>query len=71
MASGRVRVLPDLPGNRKGEVKDAAQVRTIARWLRDLDRKNQLAAYFEGPRDLTAEQRRQVEQEEGWILGVL
>ena len=56
---------------RAGEVKDAAQVRTIARWLRDLDRKGRLEAYFCGPPDLDAEQRRQVEQEEGWILGIL
>lgn len=56
---------------RAGEVKDAAQVRTIARWLRDLDRKGRLEEYFAGPPDLSEQQRRQVEQEEGWILGLL
>ncbi len=56
---------------RAGEVKDAAQVRAVSRWLRDLDRKGRLEEYFAGPADLSAEQRRQVEQEEGWILGIL
>ena len=56
---------------RAGEVKDAAQVRTIARWLRELDRKGRLSAYLEGPPDLSQDERRRVEQEEGWILGVL
>jgi len=56
---------------RAGEVKDAAQLRAILRWLRELDQKRQLEKLFAGPPDLTPEQRRQVEQEEGWILGVL
>lgn len=56
---------------RAGEVKDAAQVRAVSRWLRDLDRKGELESYFAGPPDLSDEQRRQVEQEEGWILGIL
>ena len=56
---------------RGGEVKDAAQVRALARWLRELGKRDRLAALFEGPAELTAEQRTQVEREEGWILGVL
>lgn len=56
---------------RVNEVKDAAQVRAVSRWLRDLDRKGRLEAYFDGPPDLNPEQRRQVEEEEGWILGIL
>lgn len=56
---------------RVGEVKDAAQIRAVSRWLRELDKKGGLAQFFEGPPDLTAVQRRQVAEEEGWILGVL
>ncbi len=68
-----VEIYPSLriPEPRAGEVKDAAQARTISRWLRDLDRKGRLKAYFAGPPELTDDQRRQVEEEEGWILGVL
>ncbi|MBI1354092.1 MAG: cobalamin biosynthesis protein CbiG [Acidobacteria bacterium] len=56
---------------RPGEVKDSAQVRTLARWFRELGQKERLSELFEGPADLTPDERRQVESEEGWILGVL
>ncbi len=53
-----------------GEVKDAAQVRTIARHFASLDDAGRLAALFSGAADLTPEERRRVEREESWILGV-
>ncbi|MFQ5663624.1 MAG: cobalamin biosynthesis protein CbiG [Terriglobia bacterium] len=54
----------------KGEVKDAAQVRALARHFAQLDKEGSLQAFFEGPGDLSQQQRRLVEREEGWILGV-
>lgn len=47
---------------REGEVLDAAQVRTVARALLAVDESS-----F-GP-ELTADERRLVEREEGWVLG--
>lgn len=55
-------------GCRPGEVKDAAQVRILAAALAALDEQGGLAPLF-AP-DLTANERRQVVQEEAWILGV-
>jgi precorrin-8X/cobalt-precorrin-8 methylmutase len=52
------------------ETKDAAQVRAVARFLRERDRAGELAALFAGDRGLTAAQRDQVEREEAWTLGV-
>ncbi|MEE8200401.1 MAG: hypothetical protein V3R29_04450 [Candidatus Acidoferrales bacterium] len=54
----------------KGEVKDAAQVRALARHFAQLDKKGQLSPLFEKPADLCDEDRQTVEYEEGWILGV-
>jgi len=53
-----------------GEVKDAAQVRTTAGRFAELDRAGELAALFAGDPSLSVDQRRQVETEEGWVLGV-
>lgn len=56
---------------KKGEVKDSAQVRHLAAHFAALDRKNRLARLFAGDPALTAAERRQVEREEGWVLGVV
>jgi precorrin-8X/cobalt-precorrin-8 methylmutase len=61
-------LIPSVP--RKGEVKDEAQVRTIASYFATLDDAGTLATLFAGPADLTAEERARIETEESWILGV-
>ena len=53
-----------------GEPKDAAQVRSVARFFAESDRAGKLAALFAGDPSLTAEQRHRVETEEAWTLGV-
>jgi len=53
-----------------GEVKDEAQVRTIAWHFARLDDAGRLARLFAGDPGLAAEDRARVEAEEGWILGV-
>ena len=53
-----------------GKPKDAGQVATFGRWLMNLDDNNQLKELFFGDPRLTAENRRRVELEEAWILGV-
>jgi precorrin-8X/cobalt-precorrin-8 methylmutase len=53
-----------------GEVKDRAQVTALARHFAALDDKRRLAPLFAGDQTLTADERRAVETEEGWILGV-
>ena len=53
-----------------GEIKDAAQVRTLGHHFADLDGRGNLAPLFAGPPTLTADDRRVVETEEGWILGI-
>lgn len=55
----------------ENEVKDQAQVRTLAEHFAQLDQTGRLADLFAGPENLTAEQRRSIETEEGWILGVV
>jgi precorrin-8X/cobalt-precorrin-8 methylmutase len=61
-------LIPSAP--RDGEVKDEAQVRTIASYFARLDDAGGLATLFAGAADLTAEERARVEAEESWILGV-
>jgi hypothetical protein len=52
-----------------GEIRDEAQVRSVAQHFANLDEKNQLAQLF-GP--LKDDQRRAaVESEEGWVLGAI
>jgi precorrin-8X/cobalt-precorrin-8 methylmutase len=53
-----------------GEPKDSAQVRAVVDFFAARDRKGELAAFFAGDPALTAEQRRVVETEEAWTLGV-
>jgi len=53
-----------------GEPKDAAQVRSVARFFAKRDRMGELAALFAGDPGLSREQRRRVEAEEAWTLGV-
>jgi hypothetical protein len=54
-----------------GEVKDSVQVRTMAAHFAALDDAGELSTLFAGPADLTPEDRKRVEREEGWTLGVL
>ena len=53
-----------------GETKDAAQVRSVARFFAESDRAGELAVLFTGDPSLTREQRHRVETEEAWTLGV-
>ncbi len=53
-----------------GEAKDAAQVRSVARFFAHSDCTGKLAALFAGDPSLTREQRLRVETEEAWTLGV-
>lgn len=57
-------LLPVSPRN--GEVRDEAQVRTLAYWLRAQDRAGELTALFRGP----GAAHKTAQREEGWILGV-
>ena len=54
----------------EGEFKDQAQVRSTAEALAQMDEAGDLAQAFGPPKDATPELIAQVEQEEGWILGV-
>ena len=53
-----------------GEVLDRAQVRINAAAFARLDRRGGLGPLFEGACDLSANERRLIEQEEAWILGL-
>ena len=53
-----------------GEPKDAAQVRDVARFLAARDRAGELAALFHGDPGLVPQQRKLIETEEAWTLGV-
>jgi precorrin-8X/cobalt-precorrin-8 methylmutase len=53
-----------------GEPKDAAQVRSVARFFAERDRAGELVSLFAGDPGLTQEQRHRVETEEAWTLGV-
>ena len=52
------------------EVKDAAQVRATARHFAELDEGGALGRLFAGDPALSEAERRRVEREEGWVLGV-
>ncbi len=54
----------------KGDVKDAAQVRTLAGYFATLDASGCLAPLFCGDPSLTRLDRGRIEAEEGWVLGV-
>ncbi len=53
------------------EPKDLHQIRCLAHHFARLDTDNELAALFAGPPGLDPRQRRMIETEEGWILGVV
>ncbi len=53
-----------------GEIPDHAQVRVNAEAFARLDKQRRLAPLFEAEQGLTAEERRIVETEEAWILGL-
>jgi precorrin-8X/cobalt-precorrin-8 methylmutase len=53
-----------------GEPKDAAQVRSVARFFAERDRAGELDTLFGGDPGLTCEERNRVETEEAWTLGV-
>jgi precorrin-8X/cobalt-precorrin-8 methylmutase len=53
-----------------GEPKDRAQVRAVAQFLAARDLAGELEALFAGDPGLSPEQRRRVETEEAWTLGV-
>ena len=55
---------------REGEILDSAQVRVNAEAFARLDALGGLAPLFAGAPCLTAEQRRVIETEEAWILGL-
>jgi len=55
---------------REGEILDSAQVRVNADAFASLDASGELAPLLAGPSCLTPEQRRIVETEEAWILGL-
>ena len=52
------------------EIRDEAQVRTMAEWFAERDANGKLPALFATEAKLTDTQRAAVTQEEGWILGV-
>jgi precorrin-8X/cobalt-precorrin-8 methylmutase len=54
----------------QGKPKDAAQVRFVAQFFADRDRRGELARLFAGDPGLSAAKRRLVEREEAWTLGV-
>ncbi len=53
------------------EAKDKAQVRELASHFAKLDKDNKLGELFAGPMNLTFDERKIIEDEEGWILGVV
>jgi hypothetical protein len=53
-----------------GEPKDRAQVRAVAQFLAERDSAGELAALFAGDPGLTPRERKQIETEEAWTLGV-
>ena len=55
---------------RRGEVKDRVQVRAVVRHFAALDDAGALGPLFAGDPTLHAAQRRVIEREESWILGV-
>jgi len=58
------------PQSVTGAVKDALQVQAMVGHLKALDDEGRLSPLFAGAGDLTAAERKTVETEEAWILGV-
>ena len=61
----RTEIRPD-----HGPPNDKAQVRTVAEIFAARDRAGELAAWFAGATNLTGAERRIIESEEAWTLGV-
>jgi precorrin-8X/cobalt-precorrin-8 methylmutase len=61
----RSEIRPD-----RGPPNDKAQVRTVAEIFAARDRTGELAAWFAGAPNLTSAERRIIENEEAWTLGV-
>lgn len=59
-----------VPDDLPGKPKDAGQVTALARHFAEADQAGALAAWLAGDPALIADERRSVEREEGWILGV-
>lgn len=66
-------VYPSLlrPESRPGEPKDTGQVRALARYFARLDTAGMLGPMFAGDPALTPAERRAVEREESWVLGLV
>ena len=58
------------PRSQSGAVKDALQVQAMVGHLNELDDQGRLGTLFAGAGDLSTTERRTVETEEAWILGV-
>ena len=58
------------PCSSSEQVKDALQVQAIAAHLAEFDKRGRLKELFKGAPDLKPDERRSVEREEAWILGV-
>ena len=52
-----------------GDIRDAIQVETIARYLAQRDNDDALTRDLRGPAELSLAVRKLIEREEGWILG--
>lgn len=63
-------IYPSLFGVGPKQDRDAWQVENTARVLAERDRAGTLAQDFAGPPSLNAKERKIIEREEGWILGV-
>jgi precorrin-8X/cobalt-precorrin-8 methylmutase len=63
-------VYPSLWQHGDEKPKDKAQVLAVSRFFAERDRAGDLAALFAGDPSLTPEERRRVETEEAWTLGV-
>lgn len=57
------------PEYKAGDVKDAAQVRTLAKTYASLDRQGRFRTLISRPAGLSASDNRKVLAEEGWIVG--
>lgn len=59
-----------VPRPRKDAIPDREQVKVYLQWLRDEQQAGRLVRHFQGPTDLSSEERQQVTQHEGWVLGI-
>ncbi len=54
---------------RDGEIKDAAQVRTLAEGFRDLDKQGAFQSFLDGPRGIHENSREAALTHEAWMVG--